>query len=336
MEEFAVSEATYEQELTPEVAIKVEALKQTIDMHDSGRISAYGKEVQTLAAHLSDFLFKGTGTAEVSDAGELLKRVIDGINGYNDECSNEKKMLFGLIKKKPKIQALREKYFNLSEQIDIVAKDLLKKSVALSQICSIIDNMLMQNKNMYESLTIVICAGKRALADEKSKIEKMKNASCNALDVQRISDFSDDIARFERRLNDLELTHTMILQQIAQMKLLRKSAEEVSKSIRATIVTAIPLWKNQMTIALGMQAIRAGLSAVNDVKEATNEMLITQSQMNKQLSIEAAQAVESGVININTLNEVNKNLIDSLNESYAIAQKAITSKEEGAKKLPEN
>ena len=156
------------------------------------------------------------------------------------------------------------------------------------------------------------------------------------MEVQKASDFNDDIVRFERRLYDLKLTRTMAIQQAPQIRNIQKSADEVSESIKTTIVTAIPLWKSQMAIALGMQAVKEGLNAVNAVKDATNAMLIANSQMNKDLALEAAQAVERGVIDIETINTVNQNLIDSLSGSYEIAQKAIISREEGAKQLRAN
>ena len=156
------------------------------------------------------------------------------------------------------------------------------------------------------------------------------------MDAQKASDFNDDIIRFERRLYDLKLTRTMAIQQAPQIRNIQKSADEVSESIKTTIVTAIPLWKSQMAVALGMQAVREGLNAVNAVKNATNAMLIANSQMNKQLALESAKAVERGVVDIETINVVNQNLIDSLSGSYEIAQKAITAREEGAKKLREN
>ena len=161
-------------------------------------------------------------------------------------------------------------------------------------------------------------------------------ASGAPMEAQKAKDFNDDIVRFERRLYDLKLTRTIAIQQAPQIRNVQKSADELSESIKTAIVTTIPLWKSQMAIALGMQVVREGLNAVNAVKDATNAMLLENSQMNKQLTLEVAQAAERGVIDIETINIINQNLIDSLSGSYEIAQKAITSREEGTKQLRAN
>ena len=214
-----------------------------------------------------------------------------------------------------------------------------KKDIELAQVSRNFDVMYDANRAMYEFLTMLIYAGEQVLEEEKQKLEAMikeTESSDDEMEMQRASDYKDDIIKFERRLYDLKLSRTIAIQQAPQIRNIQKSADEVSESIKTTIVTTIPLWKNQMAIALGMQTVREGLNAVNAVKDATNAMLIANSEMNKQLTLEAAQAVERGVVDIATINKVNQNLIDSLSGSYEIAQKAINDRAEGAKQLQAN
>lgn len=332
--------ATYAQRMTPEVARRVSDLKASIDMHDKGKVIAYGREEQASIGKFSDSILQGVGTTEVGEAGEVLTRVIGDINGYKAVCNKEDTGFFAFLrKKKSKIQTLQTKYKSLADNMDTVVKELQKKDMALSQVSRNFDVMYDENRSMYEFLTMVIYAGEQALEEEKQKLAVMQQeaqSSGDLMEVQKASDFNDDIVRFERRLYDLKLTRTMAIQQAPQIRNIQKSADEVSESIKTTIVTAIPLWKSQMAVALGMQVVREGLNAVNAVKDATNAMLIANSQMNKQLTLEAAQVVERGVIDIETINTVNQNLIDTLSGSYEIAQKAITSREEGAKQLRAN
>ena len=332
--------ATYAQRMTPEVARRVSDLKASIDMHDKGKVIAYGREEQASIGKFSNSILQGVGTTEVGEAGELLTRVIGDINGYKAVCNKEDIGFFAFLRKqKSKIQTLQTKYKYLADNMDTVVKELQKKDMALSQVSRNFDVMYDENRSMYEFLTMVIYAGEQALEEEKQKLAVMQQeaqSSGDLMEVQKASDFNDDIVRFERRLYDLKLSRTMAIQQAPQIRNIQKSADEVSESIKTTIVTAIPLWKSQMAVALGMQVVREGLNAVNAVKDATNAMLIANSQMNKQLALEAAQAVERGVIDIETINTVNQNLIDSLSGSYEIAQKAITSREEGAKQLRAN
>lgn len=332
--------ATYERRMTPEVAQKVEDLKASIDIHDKGKVIAFGREQQASIGKFSDSILQGVGTKEVGEAGELLTKVIGDINGYNAVCNQQESKLFSwLKKKKSQLQNLQTKYKSLSANVDTVVKELQKKDMALGQVSRNFDVMYAENYAMYEFLTMVIFAGEQALEEEKRKLTVMQQeaqSSGDLMEAQNVADFQDDIVRFERRLYDLKLTRTMSIQQAPQIRNIQKSADEVSESIKTTIATAIPLWKSQMAIALGMQAVREGLNAVNAVKDATNAMLVANSQMNKQLALESAQAVERGVVDIETINTVNQNLIDSLSGSYDIAQRAIASREEGAKQLKEN
>lgn len=331
---------SYAQRMTADVARKVDALKSSIDIHSKDKVIAYGREEQASIGKFSDSILQGVGTKEVGEAGKLLTEVIGDINGYKVACDKENTGLLAFFRKqKSKIQTLQTKYKSLAENMDTVVKELQKKDLALGQVSRNFDIMYDENFKMYEFLTMVIFAGEQALQEEKEKLAVMQQAaqtSGDLMDAQKASDFNDDIIRFERRLYDLKLTRTMAIQQAPQIRDIQKSADEVSESIKTTIVTAIPLWKSQMAVALGMQAVREGLNAVNAVKNATNAMLIANSQMNKQLALESAKAVERGVVDIETINVVNQNLIDSLSGSYEIAQKAITAREEGAKKLREN
>ena len=345
MEEMAMQKelslsTTYAQKMTPEVARKVANLKSTIDIHDKGKVIAYGREEQASIGKFSDSILQGVGTTEVGEAGELLTRVIGYINGYKVSCDKENSGLFAFLRKqKSKIQTLQTKYKSLVDNIDTVVKELQKKDIALGQISRNFDVMYDENCSMYEFLTMIIYAGEQALQEEKQKLSVMQQdaeASGAPMEAQKAKDFNDDIVRFERRLYDLKLTRTIAIQQAPQIRNVQKSADELSESIKTAIVTTIPLWKSQMAIALGMQVVREGLNAVNAVKDATNAMLLENSQMNKQLTLEVAQAAERGVIDIETINIINQNLIDSLSGSYEIAQKAITSREEGTKQLRAN
>ena len=329
--------AAYAQNMTPAVAQKVTDLKSTIDIHDKGKIIAFGREEQASIGKFSDSILQGVATKEVGEAGTLLTQVIGDIKGYSISCEKENAGLFGFFKKqKSKLKNLQTKYKSVANNIDSVVKELQSKDFALGQVSRNFDVMYEENLATYEFLTMVIFAGEQALAEEKQKLAVMQQKaqeSGDLMEVQKASDFNDDIIRFERRLYDLKLTRTMALQQAPQIRNIQKSADEVSESIKTTIVTAIPMWKNQMALALGMKTVRDGLNAVNAVKDLTNEMFRINSEMNKQLTLEAAQAVERGVIDMETINIVNNNLIDALTGSYDIAQKAITAREEGAKQL---
>lgn len=329
--------ANYEQNLTPEIARKVTALKATIDMHDRDKVIAYGREQQASIGKFSDSILQGTSTAAVGEAGELLTGVITKINGYNDICNKKDTGFFSFFRKqKSHLMELQTKYKSLADNMDTVVKELQTKDLALGQVSRSFDVMYEENLETYRYLTMVIYAGELAVQEEREKLADMQReaeSSGDLMEIQRVSDFSDDILSFERRLYDLKLSRVVAIQQAPQLRNIQKGADQVSESIKTTIANSIPLWKSQMAIELGMQTVQQGLNAVNAVRDATNAMLIANAQMNKQMTLEAAKAVERGVIDIETINVVNQNLIDSLSGSYEIAQKAIETREEGAKQL---
>lgn len=331
---------SYAAKLTPETAQRIEALQASIDIHDKNKVIAYGREEQAQITKFYDSILQGTGTSEVGEAGQLLTKVMGDINGYNAACEKENTGFLAFLKKqKSKIQTMQTKYRSLAENINLVVTELQAKDMALTQVSRDFDTMYLENQAMYEYLTMVIYAGEQVLATERQKLATMRSAaeaSGDLMEIQKVSDYNDNIIRFERRLYDLKLSRTIAIQQAPQIKNIQKSADEVSESIKTTIVTSIPLWKSQMAVALGMQVVREGLNAINAVKDATNAMLLANSQMNKQLAIESAQAVERGVVDIETISAVNQNLIESLSGSYEIAQRAIASREEAAQRLQAN
>lgn len=340
MQEQLMLPATYGESMTPEIMRRIEALKSTIDVHDRGKVIAYGREEQTSIGKFSDSILKGIGSNELGEAGELLTHVIGQINGYNADVSEKESGVFSFFrKKKSKLQTLQAKYRLLSENMNIVVKNLQKKDFALGQVSSSLEIMYYENCKLYEFLTMAIYAGEQVLQDEQRKLQDLKQKaqkSGNPMESQRVSDFENDLLKFERRLYDLKLTRTIAIQQAPQIRLIQKGADEVSESIKKTIATALPIWKMQMAMALGMQAVKEGLNSVGQVKDATNAMLLANSQMSKQLTSEIAQAAEDGVIDVETIHKVNQDLIEVLAGSCDIAKKAIARRDEEAKKLQEN
>ena len=167
--------ANYEQNLTPEIARKVNALKATIDMHDRDKVIAYGREQQASIGKFSDSILQGTSTAAVGEAGELLTGVITQINGYNDICNTKETGFFAFFRKqKSNLLQLQTKYKSLADNMDTVVKDLQTKDLALSQISRRFDVMYEENLQTYKYLTMVIYAGELALHEEKQKLADMQ------------------------------------------------------------------------------------------------------------------------------------------------------------------
>lgn len=340
MQEQLMLPATYTTSMTPETARRIEALKATIDVHDRAKVIALGREEQASIGQFSDSILKGIGSNEFGEAGDLLTKVVEEINGYHEEVNGKAGGLFGFLKKqKSKLQTLQTKYRSLADNMDIVVRDLQRKDFALGQVSSNLDVMYAENQKLYEFLTMIICAGEMLLAEERQKetqIQLKAQMSGNPMENQSASDFSREISRFEKRLYDLKMSRAIAIQQAPQIRLIQGNAEEISESIKKTITTTIPLWKTQMAMALGMQTVKEGLQAVGRVKSATTNLLLENSQRSKQLILEAARAAEKGAVDIETINQINSDLVEALTSSCDITRRAVKQQTEEANKLQEN
>lgn len=332
--------ASYEQRMTPMQIKRVNELKASIDMHDKSKVLAFGREEQAHISKFSDSVLEGTSTKEIGEAGTLLVKVVGDIRGFGADCEKENSGFLAFLKKqKSKIQNMQTKYKSLAANMENVEQELQAKYNKLLEVSRNFDTMYANNEETYKFLTMLIFAGEQALQEEKAKLQQMQQEaqeSGDQMEIQKVSDFANDIRSFESRLYDLKLSRYIAIQQAPQIRNIQKGADDTSKGIIRAITTSIPLWKNQMAMAVGMQAVRESLDVLNAVDDATNAMLIANSQMNKQLTLETARAAQRGVVDIETINTVNQDLIEALSGSYEIAQQAVTARAEGAKQLQAN
>lgn len=295
----------YADTLAPETLRRIEALKGLINVQDRGRIAAFGREEQAKLGKFTDSILGGIGTDELTGAEDLLNKVVNEINGYNNACEKENKGLFSFFKKQQsRLEAIQEKYHSVESSIDALAEGLRARDVALTKLSASLEVMHRENLELYNFLTMLIYAGDQVLQEENKKLQELKQTvtslESSVLEAQRISDREDYIKSFERRLYDLKVTRTVALQQGPQIRMIQKNVDKVSETIRSTLANAIPIWKNQMLIALGMEMAKEGADLTS-----------------------------------NTISSINQSLVETLNRSCGIAEGAIAKKREEAKRLEE-
>lgn len=336
-QELAIPES-FRQSITPEMSRRIALFQSMINIHDKNRVFAYGIEEQAAVGSCFNYVING-GSSTQAEASEILDTIIAKINQYQEDCDKENKGLLAFLKKpKSKLQTLQTKYQAMADELDGVVKGLRSKEMELRELSRYFDMLFAKNNSMYESLTIMIYAGELVLQYNRQKYEEMK-AKANISDPmkqQRLKDDKDEVDAFERRLYELKLSRTIAMQQAPQIRLVQKGADTIAESIRSTIATAIPLWKSQMAIALGMEAVSEGVQALNSVRNATNEMLLRNAEKGKQLAVETAKVAENGAVDVQAITKVNQSLIEALNASSEIASKAITSRVDGAHTLQQN
>ena len=317
--------------LSPEEERMVEEFASKIDIGNSQAILSYGVGSQKKIADFSENALERVRTKDLGEIGDMLAGVVGEIRSLESE--DEEKGLFGLFKKTGnKLANMKAKYDKVETNVNNIAKVLEDHQVTLMKDVLMLDKMYELNMNYYKELSMYILAGKKRL-ERANNIELpalIKKADESGLpeDTQKAKDFSQMINRFEKKIYDLELTKTVSLQMAPQIRLIQNNDSMMSDKIQSTIVNTIPLWKNQIVIAIGLKHSSDAAKAQKAVSDMTNELLKKNAEILKTATIETAKESERGIIDIETLKNTNKTLISTFDEVIKI-------QDEGRKKRKE-
>lgn len=324
-------ENTPQVKLSPEEERMVDEFASKIDIGNSQAILSYGVGSQKKIADFSENALERVRTKDLGEIGDMLAGVVGEIRSLESE--DEEKGLFGLFKKTGnKLANMKAKYDKVETNVNNIAKVLEDHQVTLMKDVLMLDKMYELNMNYYKELSMYILAGKKRL-ERANNIELpalIKKADESGLpeDTQKAKDFSQMINRFEKKIYDLELTKTVSLQMAPQIRLIQNNDSMMSDKIQSTIVNTIPLWKNQMVIAIGLKHSSDAAKAQKAVSDMTNELLKKNAEILKTATIETAKESERGIIDIETLKNTNKTLISTFDEVIKI-------QDEGRKKRKE-
>ena len=306
--------------LSEEEKRQVENFVKQIDITNVKMVNSYGASAQNSISAFSTSITSNVKTKEFGDVGQSLRELRLAIDST---VTPEKKGFLGLFQKgKQKVTYLISNYENAEVSIKKIEKDLQHHRQVLIKDVYIFDQMYEQNLKFYKELTMYIIAGKKALdlarnttlAELRTKAE----LSNDQLDVQYYRDYEDACTRFEKRIFDLETTRLVAIQTAPQIRLLQNADQEVADKLRSNIINTIPLWRNQMVLALGIEHSRRALDAQAAVTEMTNEMFRRNAETLKQGAIDAATASEKSIVDIETMRKVNADIITSINEVVKI------------------
>lgn len=316
--------------LTPQEREQVENFCKQINLSDVRQINSYGANAQRGIANFSTSITSRVKTQEFGEVGESLRALRVAIGSTMEP---EKKGILGFLKKtKQKAQYWIANYETAETNIKKIEKDLQKHQQVLTKDVFVYDEMYKMNLKYYKEITMYIIAGKKALdIARKTTLVSLKEKaqlSGDQLDIQRYNDYENTCLRFEKKLSDLELSRTVSIQLAPQIRLLQNADQEVVDRLASDIINTIPLWRNQMVLALGIEHTRKALDAQSAVNEMTNELLRKNAETLKMGAIDAAKASESGIVDIETLRKCNDDIISSINEVVKIH-------EEGSRKRAE-
>ena len=306
--------------LTPEEQKMVNDFATKIDIENTNQILQYGAGTQKKMADFSDTALENVKTQDLGEIGELISNVVGELKDFDVQ---EEGKFFGFFRKQTsKIENLKNKYDKAEANVEKITDSLQQHQVRLMKDSAMLDKMYEQNLNYFKELTMYILAGKKKLEETRNgKLAEMKNKAAQSglpEDAQAARDLDEKCSRFEKKLHDLELTRTIAMQTAPQIRLIQNNDTVMVEKIQTTIVNTIPLWKSQMVLALGIAHSAEAAQAQRQVTDITNELLRKNAETLHMATVETAKESERGIVDLETLQKTNADLIQTLDDVMRI------------------
>ncbi len=299
----------------------VDDFSKKIDINDSQMVLQYGVAAQKGVAGFSESALKNVKTKDLGEVGDTLSSLVVELKSFGQE--EEEKGLFGFFKKAGnRMEAMKAQYGKAEANVDKIVRELEEHQRVLMKDVAMFDQMYELNLKYYKELTMYIIAGKKRLAEVQSgQLEELRQKAERTgaqEDAQAYNDLVQMCDRFDKKLHDLELTRMVSIQMGPQTRMLQNNDTLMVEKIQSTLVNTIPLWKSQMVLALGLENSRRATAAQTAVTNATNELLKKNADMLKMGTIATAKEAERSIIDIETLQHTNQQLISTLDEVIQI------------------
>ena len=304
--------------LSPEEQKMVNDFAEKIDLTNSQMVLQYGAASQKKLSDFSETALSRVKTQDMGETGELITGLIAELQGFDANAEQPKGILGFFKKTSNSIEQLKTRYDSADKNVERIKTKLEDHQVVLMKDIAMLDKMYEYNLVYFKELTMYILAGKKKLADVRANDLKAAQEKAQRTqlpeDAQAARDLADMCDRFEKKLYDLELTRNVSIQMGPQIRLIQSNDTMMAEKIQTTIVNTIPLWKNQMVLALGIAHSQQAMAAERAVTDATNELLKKNAATLKQGTIDIAKESERGIVDIETLQQTNKQLIETLDE----------------------
>ena len=304
--------------LSPAEQAAVQEFSEKIDILNTEQVMNYGSAAQKNISEFSDAALNTVRTKDLGEVGDMLGDLVVELNGLNFD-QDEKKGFLGLFKKAGQdLASMKAQYDKAEVNVDKIVEALESHEVTLLKDISMMDKMYDKNQEYMKELTMYILAG-------KLKVEHLRNvelpeyvAKANETglpeDAQAANDFANMIGRFEKKIHDLELTRMISVQMAPQIRMVQNNDSLMAEKIRTSIVNTIPLWKNQMVMAMSLYHSEQAMKAQREVTNVTNSLLEKNAQTLHQGSVAIAKESERGIVDLETLRKTNDELIATLDE----------------------
>lgn len=291
-----------------------------IDLENTTQILQYGAAAQKKMADFSDAALANVKTQDLGEVGDLIVNVVGELQGFDKE---EQKGIFGFFKKQSdKLELMKSRYAKAEVNVEKISDALQQHQVRLLKDSAVLDKMYEQNLAYFKELTMYIMAGKQKLQEVREgklkELEATAQRTGLAEDAQAARDLAEKCNRFEKKIYDLELTRTISIQTAPQIRMIQNNDTVMVEKIQTTLVNTIPLWKNQMVLALGIAHSTEAAQAQRQVNDVTNALLMHNAEKLHMASVETAKEAERGIVDIETLKKTNADLIQTLDDVMKI------------------
>ncbi len=312
------------QTFTPEEQKMIDDFSKQINILDTNLVFSYGAAAQQGISQFSDSALKNVQTHDLDQVGDMIGDLVVELRGF-DTDDEENKGFFGFFKRKSQsLAAMKARYSNVETNVNKICESLEKHQIQLLKDIAMLDKLYDRNLMYFKELSMYIAAGKQRLeafrANEvKAAYDKAEQSKLPE-DAQAAKDLSDKADRFEKKLYDLELTRNISIQMAPQIRLIQSSNQLMAEKIQTSLINTIPLWKNQMVLALGIAHTQEAMEAQRAVNDLTNDLLRKNAEKMHMATVESAKEAERGIVDIETLKQTNQQLINTMDEVLAIQQ----------------
>ena len=329
--------AALDDTFTEEERKEIERFAGTIDVTNPDHVMLYGADAQKKVSDFSDTILATVKNTDSGEVGDILTKLITELKGFEGVSEQPKGLTKLFFSAKKQMAAVQARYDVVSANVETIASNLEQHQVQLLKDVAMFNQLYDKNLEYFRELTMYIAAGEMRLEEirntDLAELCKKAEATGDTMDAQNAKDLDDQCDRFEKKLHDLKLTRQVALQMAPQIRMLQNNNALLVERIQSTLVNTLPLWKNQMVLAIGLSHSQQAMKAQKAVTDATNELLRKNAETLKQGTLATAQEAERGIIDMETLTKTNQDLIDTITEVQRIQAEGRAKRQEAEKRL---
>lgn len=332
--------STYEKTFSDEDQRRIDEIAKQIKPLDNDGLLLYGQQAQNKLSQFSHQMLTQVQSKDVGPIGNSLRNLMNKLKEVNpDELQKQNQSRLKRIFRRAErsVNEMFSKYQSVGAQVDRISVELQKSQNMLMKDVGLLDQLYEENKAYFDALNIYIAAAEKKRDELKQHslvdLEQKVKASNNQMDVQELADLQQYINRLEKRIYDLQLSRQITLQSAPQIRMIQNINQTLAEKIQSSILTSIPLWKNQMAIALTLLRQQGASEAQKKVTDTTNELLLKNSEMLKQNAIRTAEENERGIVDIETLKTTQTNIVDTIQETLRIQEDGTRKRQQAEQEL---